>query len=109
MKTGSLKFDGITVGELTANFLQGAGAISLKAKIAFVNSKTGSTHGWTTHDQWSPEVIAKLRELAELMEEDVAKVQFSDGTHAPRRGPAGAGLSDGLGEFLSDPAEAPQV
>lgn len=108
MKTGTLKFDGISIGELTANFMQGPGVISMKAKVAFVNSKTGATHGWTTQEQWSPAVLEKLKELAMLMEEDVSRVQFSDAGSsaigASGRAPDPVG---GLGEHLKE--EAPQI
>lgn len=108
MKTGTPRFDGISIGELTANFMQGPGVVAMKAKVAFVNSKTGATHGFAHHEQWSPAVIAKLKELTELMEEDVSRVQFSDagapgiGASQSSTGPVG-----GLGEHLN--TEPPQV
>lgn len=108
MKTGTPKFDSLSIGELAANFMQGPGVISMKAKVAFINSKTGATHGFTHHEQWSPATIAKLKELAELMEEDVSRVQFSEasapgiGTSQSSTGPIG-----GLSEHLN--VDPPQV
>lgn len=114
MKVGTPKFDGLTIGELSANFLQGPGVVNLKAKAAFVNTKNGGTHGWTMHEHWSPTTLAKLKELTELMEEDIAKVHFSDGSYPVldfRETSPGtpAQATGGLGEHLGTGDEAPQV
>lgn len=94
-----------------ADLMGGTANTKLEAKIAFVNTQTGQTHGWTTHRQFSPAVIAKLRELTTMMEEEVAAIHFSDQMTTPAQGPALSAPSDGLGglgELLRE-GEAPQV
>jgi hypothetical protein len=107
MIRGTAKFDGIALGEMTANFL-GTGT-RLTAKAAFVNSTSGHTHGWTTQEQWSPETITKLTELRTLMEADLARTHF-----AGAAGPAAPGLhftspapEGGLGEHVA--GDAPSI
>jgi hypothetical protein len=105
MIRGNIVFDGVTVGEGTFNFLQVGGAVTLAAKIAFVNSRTGNTHGWSTNATWSPDVLLKLQELKQLMEVDIARVHLVDGTMesdgpTARSTPADVG---GLGESFNDP------
>lgn len=109
MKKGTPSFDGLAIGELSANFMGGPGVVELKAKVAFINTRTNKTHGWTNHSTFSPAVIAKLKELTDLMEEEVARVQFSDvpGTFGGGSPPAAA-PTGGLGEFLGA-GDAPQV
>jgi hypothetical protein len=77
MIKGNPKFDGVTIGEFTAIFM--GPTLDFKAKAAFVNSKTGQTHGWTTNQTWSPPVVAKLQELRALMEADLGAVHFEGG------------------------------
>jgi len=98
---GTARFDGIAVGEIQGNFL--GPSTKLTAKAAFVNSESGHTHGWTTQEQWSPETLAKLKELRSLMEADLARVHFSGAA-----GPAAPGLTfsssapeGGLGEYVA--------
>jgi hypothetical protein len=74
MIKGTAKFDGITIGEFTAEFM--GPTLHLTAKAAFVNSRSGDTHGWTTNKTWSPSVIDKLRELKLLMEIDLAAIHL---------------------------------
>ena len=74
---GSPKFSGLAIGELTLNKL--GPTLKLEAKAAFVDPKTGSTHGWTTGSQWSPTTIAKLGELLALMEMDMGRAHFEGG------------------------------
>jgi hypothetical protein len=107
MIKGYAKFDSIVVGELTAAFI--GPTLDFKAKAAFVDSKTGQTHGWTTSQTWSPPVIAKLKELRELMEMDLGAVHFEGGgevvsnTVTPQRvGPAATGLSEHVGEISDE-------
>jgi hypothetical protein len=109
MRTGTPRFDGLTIGELTANFMQGPGTIELKAKVAFVNSKTGKTHGWTNHNTWTPAVLAKLKELTDMMEEEVAQVQFEGGSSTNFGASSPSPGIGGLGEHLSKGDEPPQV
>jgi hypothetical protein len=74
MIRGSAKFDSIAVGEVTCSFL--GPTIHLEAKAAFVGSKSGDTHGWTTNSQWTPVVMEKLRELRALMEIELGQIHF---------------------------------
>ncbi len=109
MIKGTAKFDGIAIGEFSVSFI--GQTLDFKAKAAFVNSKSGDTHGWTAHNTWSPQVVAKLKELKELMEIDLGATHFDGGgdlvettVHPPH-------IDDrrelgGLGEMLGD---APQV
>ena len=105
MIRGNPKFDSLAVGEITGSFL--GPAVTLEAKAAFANSKTGDTHGWTKNTQWSPPVIEKLRELRALMEIDLGRIHLEDGgevivapTNVGTR--SGLGGGGGLGEHLGD-------
>ncbi len=49
MIRGNAKFDSISVGEFSGSFL--GSTLAFEAKAAFVNSKTGDTHGWTKNGQ----------------------------------------------------------
>jgi hypothetical protein len=109
MIRGHAKFDGMALGEGTFSFL--GATVHLEAKAAFINTKTGDTHGWTKNTQWSPAVIEKLQELRALMEADLGRIHLQEGgevlvagapTRTPRIVEAG-----GLGEHLRDPT--PQV
>jgi hypothetical protein len=102
--TGTPKFDQLVVSEITVNFLNSP--VSLDVVAAFVNSKTGETHGWTKgHGSlWSENTKEKLKALREAMESDIGKAHFvgsvtkSVGSEASFKG--------GLGEHLDD---TPQV
>ena len=108
MIRGTAKFDGIAIGELSANFL--APTVHMEGKAAFVNSDTGTTHGWTKSTRWSEETIKKLQELKESMERDLAKDHFvgESGTRIGASEGTTAANGGGLGEFLSQ-SDAPQV
>lgn len=100
MKKGTLKADGIVVGELNVSFL--GPALTFEAKIAFVNSKTGATHGWTQHKQWSKTTLQKLEQLREAMDEDVAAAHLEEFSTV-REGTTSIPLPDaGLGEHLAE-------
>lgn len=107
MIRGTPKFDGLTVGEFTGSFLGPPGAVHLEAKVAFVDSTTGDTHGWTKGTQWSKETLAKLMILKEAMEQDVAGVHF--GNAVVVTGSNDTAAPAGLGEFLDTAKDAPQV
>ena len=77
MIRGTPKFDGVAVLEGEFNFL--SPTISLKGKAAFISTKTGDTHGWTTNTGWSKETIAKLQELRALMELDLGRLHLETG------------------------------
>lgn len=109
MLRGTSKIDSVTVGEFTAVFL--GPEKKVVAKGAFLNSRTGETHGWTQHAQWGEATLKKLQELKLLMEVDLAKAHL-EGVESttPGAGPSpeeGLRFRDeerrgGLGEFLEE-------
>lgn len=107
----TVKFDGIRVAEITVSLLEAPAVIS--AKAAFVNTKTGTTHGWTTCKSWSKETVEKLKELRDAMERDLAATHFEDGAITSSPTTASGGVRDafqGLGEHLGAAEEpVPQV
>lgn len=108
MIRGNAKFDSIAVGEGAFSFL--GSTLSLEAKAAFVNSKTGDTHGWTKNAQWSPQVIEKLKELRALMEVDLGQLHLEGGGEVlVTTTVAGQGMvrgGGGLAEHLGDESGA---
>jgi len=98
----SVNFDAVRVGELAADFMSVPNSLTVKA--AFVNTDTGATHGWTSGVNWSPETIARLKELRLSIEMDIEKVHFE--------GVWGNGVSAivtpplGLGEHLGSVPQA---
>ena len=106
MIRGTPQFDGIAAGEVSMNFM--GASFRMTAKAAFVNSKTGQTHGWTTHETWSPAIIEKVKELRALLEAEIAQSHFSDVDGARTPGIKFTKESEppaGLGEHLSANAE----
>jgi hypothetical protein len=101
MIRGTAKFDGLAVGELSANLM--GPTVKLTAKAAFVNAESGHTHGWTTNEQWSPTTIEKLRDLRAAMEADLARVHFGDGLVERSEVLGGQVPTGGLAEHLSEP------
>ena len=101
----TVKFDTIRVAEITVSFLESPAVVT--AKAAFVNTKSGATHGWTTGKRWSDETMAKLVELRELMERDLSVTHFEDGaTSSPTT--SGGSVREafqGLGEHLGTSEE----
>ncbi len=75
---GVPKFNEIVLGDISADFKKAT--ISLSGVAAFVDSDTGMTHGWTKGDGpiWSKETMIKLQDLRKAMEQDLAKVHFSE-------------------------------
>jgi hypothetical protein len=104
MIKGVTKFDGVAVGEFTAVFT--GPTLDFRAKAAFVDSKTGETHGWTTNQTWSPTTITKLKELREMMEVDLGMKHLESGgeltpnTISPQRG--SPHIPTGLGEHVNE-------
>jgi hypothetical protein len=98
---GNAKFDSISVGEFSGSFL--GSTLAFEAKAAFVNSKTGDTHGWTKNGQWSPPVIEKLKELRALMEIDLGRLHLEGGGEVLVSTSAGLPRASGggLGEHFS--------
>ena len=111
MVRGTPKFDAVSIGSLMADLMGGTSNMKLEAKVAFVDSTTGTTHGWTTQRTFGPAVLAKLRELTLLMEEEIGALHFSEPRMIGVPGPALSAPSEGLGglgEHLGK-GEAPQV
>jgi hypothetical protein len=114
MKQGTLKADAVTLASIEVNFMEPASG-KMTAKAAFVGLSTGITHGWTTHQIWSPETLLKLKELKESMEIDLGAFHFIGGAQevggatrpatAPGGPPAG-GLSEHLGGNQIEDAES---
>lgn len=98
--TGLPKFDAIAVAEVTIAYNRDA--LLMKAKAAYVNTKTGTTHGWLTGTVWSKETLAKLEELRESLERDLAARNFTSASTET------AEYYNGLGEHLGG-YEAPQT
>jgi len=104
MIEGSLKCSGIAVGEFSVNLLDAT--VRMRAKAAFIDPKTGATHGWTEGGVWAPATVAKMRELVALMEEDLARQHFVGGVEAVNASAASlGGLAGGLGEHIGDDGE----
>lgn len=71
------KIDNIRVGELHVNLLDKT-APQISAKAAFVDTRTGRTHGWTTNLVWSREVFEALDTFRAVLEKHLATVHFTD-------------------------------
>jgi len=110
MIQGTPKFDGIAVAKFEIDFLRTPVHIEIKA--AFVNSKTGATHGWTTGDgNISDKTRALMLELRNSMEQDLAERHFSSGgvafnSLAPRKADAVGGIGEHLGAVNEDGARS---
>lgn len=105
MIKGTPKFDGLAVTKMELDFIKNP--IHIEVSAAFVNSKTGDTHGWTrSSGGWSEETRALIKQLREAMERDMASSHLTDAdTAAPTTGKAGITLgptTGGLGEHLGD-------
>jgi hypothetical protein len=113
MQAGTPKFDGIAVHEGTFAFHVVGG--SLKVKAAFVDSKSGHTHGWTTGEGpiWSKETMEAMNTLRASMERDLARLHFTGsalevaGDTVSTASPTGASVG-GLGEHLGTGEEDAQ-
>lgn len=104
----STHFDGMAVGEISVTFVEQP--FKVTAKAAFVNTKNGQTHGWTTCSQWSAATLDKLRELRELMERDLEAIHFADSSFSstPTTSMGSGSLPSqfkGLGEALGTNAD----
>lgn len=108
MIVGAAKFNSLALGELTVKFL--GPSVHIEAKAAFVDTRTGQTHGWTKNEQWGPAVVEKLKELRALMELDFGKLHFDNGgdTLVGDVGPVRSAArpeEGGLGEHLTEKVE----
>lgn len=105
MIRGTPKFDGVACAEGSFNFF-GTGP-ALVSKAAFINTKTGDTHGWTENKVWSRATVEKLQELRALMDIDLGVRHLENGgeslagPEAPAAAKGGFGdANSGLGERL---------
>lgn len=99
--SGVMRFTGIAIAEVSIDKREPT--LKMTAKAAFVDPRTGDTHGWTTGGQWSPATIEKMGELIALMENDLAIKHLEGAGSSPSTGVAVArpGISGGLGEHLA--------
>ena len=98
---GTPKFNAIAVAKLDANFM--GPTLSLKATAAFVDEKTGNTHGWTegVGEVWSDKTMKKLNELRQSMEEDFAAKHLHGAVRGTTPEPGkGLNMEGGLSEHL---------
>ena len=109
---GTLNTDALSVARITVDLLQQQPKVD--ALAALINTKTGKTLAWANAEggMWSNATLAKLRELRESMEDDMAKALFSEHI-GQQRSVGGHGVrveGTGLGEHLAEGAvEAPSV
>jgi hypothetical protein len=113
MITGTPRFDGLAIGEISINYLENlvakkeGNAPTISVKAGFVNSTTGATHGWTQTGgkhggpQWSRAVIEKAAELRELLEQELAQLHFSSAEPAAVV-QGGDEPDEGIGEYAGD-------
>lgn len=97
--TGTPIFDALAVTVIEINRLKK----TLVADAAFVNTKTGATHGWTKGEGtiWSEETKAAAAALEACVERDMARQHF--GSLPTELGSTVPGQpAQGLGEHLSD-------
>lgn len=99
---GTPKFNAIAVAKIEADFLKPT--LSLKSTAAFVDEKTGQTHGWTegTGDIWSDQTMKKLDELRRSMEMDMASRHFFGISMTSQPENPDPQNTEGLGEYLGD-------
>ena len=99
-------FNAVSVLRIEAIDFHNAG-VSMTAHGAFVSTETGKTYGKTTCHNWSKPTLDKLAELRALMEEDLARMVFTQArATTPMLEQAEPG---GIGEELRGGPDAPQV
>lgn len=109
MQNGTPKFNALALAEGTFNFM-GPGA-HLTGKAAFVNTRTGHTHGWTEGSGaiWSKATMDALGKLREAMESDLAQAHLVGGSSfdepGTNRESSIAEPTGGLGEHLGTNGE----
>jgi len=110
MIKGTIKADGMKVGSIEIDLIHEPN--TMKCKAAFVNTKDGTTTGWTTGltALWSDETKKKVFELAESMERDLAKIHFSSWESDTTGSASGLKLSEpgGIAEHVGS-KDADQV
>lgn len=106
MIQGVPKFDALAVFNGEFSFM--GPTLTLKVKAAFVDTKTGHTHGWTNGEGpiWSKNTMDILGKLREAMEDDLARLHLTDGSTVPEAtGGAVEAGGGGLGEHLGSGGE----
>jgi hypothetical protein len=99
MIQGNPKFDGIAVAKIEIDFLKNPVHIDVQA--AFVNVKTGDTHGWTRGAPgWSDDTRLLIKSLRESMERDLASTHFAGSGVAVTGSATTSSSSGGLSEHL---------
>jgi len=99
-------FDGVMLLEGKFTFYQHVGqSPSIEAKMAYVNSGTGTTYGSCEFSAPSPRTLEAFREFVKCLEEDFGQIVFEGGVVTPfgpisqvSRAESGQGLPKGLGE-----------
>jgi hypothetical protein len=113
MQSGTPKFNAIAA--LEGSFSFSALGAALNVKAAFVDTKTGHTHGWMTGAglTWSKQTMDALNQLRDSMEADLARLHFEDGTvgtvekssGVSSPSPALGGLNEHLGSGGEDASQ----
>lgn len=103
---GSIVFDGVAITTIEADLLNK----SLTARAAFINSKTGNTHGWTEAQGtiWSERTKAAFKALVDCMEQDIGRLHFSNLPATQVSESSVSSEPSGIGEHLQD-HDAPSV
>lgn len=104
MIQGSPRFDGIAVAKIEIDFLKNP--VHIEVQAAFVNSKTGDTHGWTRGGvNFSDKTRTLMLQLRDSMEQDLADRHFTTGGSMSASSPARSEQTGGIGEFLGAATE----
>jgi len=109
MIEGVPKFNALAIGKIEIDFLKNP--IHIEVTAGFVNTKTSDTHGWTkaTGTPWSEQTREKIKELVKFMEQDLAKLHFTDGAKRVDGAPNKDGLDlGGIGEHVGT-VDAPSI
>lgn len=103
---GSIVFDGIAIATVEADVINK----KLTARAAFIDSKTGETHGWTEAQGtvWTEKTKAALVALINSMEQDMGRLHFAGIPATPMPDSSSRSEPGGLGEHLQD-HDAPSV
>ncbi len=100
------KFDRIVLMKLTVELT--SAQAEMTATGAFVNTRTGQTHGSTKGSTWSEETVQALVRLRESIEADMERVHFAD-DRLSSPSPLKPGPTTGLGEYLKKDDKTDEV
>jgi hypothetical protein len=110
MVRGQVRADGIVVAGLQVDLTKLPNVFTAEAKL--VNSTSGQTVATIMIGGWTPEVLTKLRELIDVMEQSIGREVFADSHTQDGQPPEQRNISNqgmtGLGEFLGG-EDAPPV